>query len=97
MRMVWVPRAPNITYGLWPVQYPVSTQPHPESPQPLHCSRFTSSASLVPIRYAADPLVFTASENWTQTESFHFESPVARTLSQRRYVVYDGAVKFASK
>ena len=39
----------------------------------------------------------TASENWTQTESFHFELLPARSRSQTWYGVPESALNDASK
>jgi hypothetical protein len=56
MRTVCVPVATNRTSGpITPTPQPLSCHPHPESPQPLQSSRFTSALLVVPVRQIGAP------------------------------------------
>src|SRR5438876_624307 len=62
-----------------------SRQPQPESPQPLHSSRFTDNADVVPIGATGAPEPSTALSNCTNTESLYGLLPSAFNRIQSLY------------
>src|SRR6266404_3708218 len=68
-RIVCTPVLANVIVGP-NVPYPLSAHPQPDKPQFVQSSMLTVVADIVPIRYKGAPLASTASENWTNTESF---------------------------
>ncbi len=82
--MVCVPLPANRTTPVCTSQYAPFIHPHSDTPQFWQRSRLTRSAPVLPIRSRAAPPTSTASENCTQTESFHLELDPARRRSQTR-------------
>src|SRR5438105_4651416 len=99
MRNVGAPLVAKVTVVGCDSQYAPFCQPQPFRLHPLRqllVARLTSSACVVLTGYTADPLA-SASENWTHSESFHFELPSACMRSHRVYGVPAGALNVTSK